>query len=149
MRKKNIFRSQVILQKASSQTPSSLMTRETLVQQLDTLRRHGRRTLVWCWVVMMLVSVPVYVYGIRLMRLVRAHSMVGTAVDRNLALFVLTLFAAWFVVFLICVVSVKRSVARHAPVCPFCSGRIDWREQNTVLASGRCPHCKCELFPSG
>jgi len=117
------------------------MTREELTRQLNTLRLHGKRTIIWCWVVIVLAGVPFCIYDARLLHLVRAHSASVPVIRLGF-----TLFAGWVVVFLICIAAMKRTVARYAPKCPHCSGRITGREREAVLASRQCPTCKNRLF---
>lgn len=117
------------------------MTREDMIQQLDSLRLHARRrNLVW-YPLLVLVNVPLPIYVIHL---VGNHSSARTVVEFGIAG-----LAVWTISCLVFVVVTKRTIAQYAPACPLCSGRITWREQNTVLASGRCPHCKREAFPAG
>lgn len=114
-----------------------LITREEIVRQLDALRFHGRRIFVW-FPALVLINVPLPIYEVHL---VRIHSP-----SRKVVAFGLLGLAVWAITVLIFVAAIKRTIARHAVACPLCSGRITWRERNTVLASGQCSRCGCELF---
>lgn len=58
----------------------------------------------------------------------------------------LTLFTIYLVTVGALVWGIKRCVARYAPSCQDCGGRITWRERDQILTSGQCPRCHSQFF---
>src|SRR5438128_7342849 len=88
----------------------------------------------------MLLETPIVVYVLKLAR-AQPHS-------RETLFLSLLGFAACSVVVGSFYILLQRTIATYPPVCPVCGTRITWRERESVLDCGRCPHCKGPVFPT-
>ncbi len=118
-----------------------LISRKEILQQFESLRSRGRGLFILFAIAFVLIGIPFAIYDVRLVQLARAHSPAKTVLLLGFGL-----LAVWLVTALVFLLAIKRVVARNAPVCPQCAKRITWRERETVLASGKCPHCDFRLF---
>jgi len=114
------------------------MTQDEFLRRLDELRSRGRLIFLIGTPLALLLETPIIVYVLKVQL-----SMPPSR--RTVALPLAGLTACFFIVAVFYLV-VQRSIAKNSPLCPLCAGRITWRERASVLASGRCPHCSCELF---
>jgi hypothetical protein len=114
------------------------MTQDELLRQLDELRSRGRLIFLIGIPLALLLETPIIVYVLK-EQFAAPHS-------RRTVTLPLAGFAACFVIVAVFYLVAQRNIAKRSPLCPLCAGRITWRERASVLASGRCPHCSCELF---
>lgn len=115
------------------------MTRHEFLFQLEQLKLRAR----WIfWVgfpLALLLETPIVLHVLKLAR-AQPHS-------REILFQGLLGFTACLVIVGSFNMLIRRTIAVYAPACPLCRTRITWRERESVLNSGLCPHCKGTVFP--
>jgi hypothetical protein len=112
------------------------VTREEMARQLDVLKSHGRVVQSVGIPVVFLLDVIIIVWFFRVQHAQARSGLLGTV-------FFAAIVGAFYLV-------TRHIVAKYAPLCPFCAKPISWRERDSALRSGSCPHCKRQIFlPSG
>jgi hypothetical protein len=113
------------------------MTRNDLIAELDLLKTRARPVLLVGWIVFISIGIAAFAYV-----MIRARDVHSGSFLRGILLGL----AVWLAGVVIFAVVLRRTIVQYAPACPFCGKRITWRERESTLDSGKCPHCAGLLF---
>jgi hypothetical protein len=114
------------------------VTRDEFIRQLEELKLHGRCVFVIGIPLVLLFEASTVVYVLN-----RSRSLVH---NQKAAFLMFYGFVPCLVVTVSFYLVIRHTVLKYAPSCPQCAAPISWRERANALDSGRCPHCKRELF---
>lgn len=105
-----------------------------MTRQFDVLKSHGRVVLSMGVPVVLLLEIMIIAWFLSVQHAQLVPGLLGMA-------FFSAIVGAFYLV-------LRRTVAKYAPLCPLCTKPISWRERDSAIGSGICPHCKRQLFLS-